>query len=108
MGHGWPKLAQFSVLRTQFPDPLGIGSTPTLIITLVIEVFCPILIILGLATRINSALVFLLLMTAASVVHATDPWNTKEFAIIYAIPFFVLIFTGGGNYSIDQKKNLIF
>ena len=88
IGHGWPKMMQFSVLQNQFPDPIGLGSTLSLVLTIIVEVFCPLLIILGLGTRINAVIVFLLLIIAGFVVHAHDPWNTKELALIFSIPFF--------------------
>lgn len=108
IGHGWPKMMQFSTLQSQFPNPVGLGPTLTLILTIIIEVFCPLFIILGFATRINAMIIFLLMITAAFLVHAQDPWATKEMAIVYAIPFLVLALTGSGSYSIDQKKALIF
>jgi putative oxidoreductase len=108
ISQGWPKMMQFSTLQNQFPNPIGLGSTISLVLTIIIEVFCPLLVILGFATRINSGLIFLLMTVAAFVVHANDPWSSKEMAIMYAIPYFVLTLTGSGNYSIDQKKSIIF
>jgi len=108
IGHGWPKMMQFSSLQGQFPNPIGLGSTITLVFTIMVEVFCPLLIILGLATRINAIMVFLLLITAAFIVHGQDSWNVKEIAIIYSVPFLVLGLTGAGSYSVDAKKGVIF
>lgn len=108
IGHGWPKMMQFSMLQSQFPNPIGLGSTVSLILTIIVEVFCPLMIILGLATRINSIIVFLLMIIAAFIVHGQDPWNVKEMAIMYSIPFLVLSLTGSGSYSVDEKKGIIF
>lgn len=108
IGHGWPKMMQFSSMQQQFPNPLGLGSTISLILTIVIEIFCPLLIILGFATRINSIIIFLLMIVAATIVHAQDPWSSKELAIMYALPYLILAFTGSGSYSIDQKKGILF
>jgi putative oxidoreductase len=108
IGHGWPKMMQFSQLQGQFPNPIGLGSTVSLILTIIVEVFCPLFIILGLATRINSILVFMLFVIAGFLVHGQDPWNAKELALMYSIPFLVLSLTGAGSYSIDEKKGIIF
>ena len=32
LAHGWPKLANFSTLAKVFPDPLGVGSTASLLL----------------------------------------------------------------------------
>ena len=32
LSHGWTKLATFSVLSATFPDPLGVGSTLSLLL----------------------------------------------------------------------------
>lgn len=108
IGHGWPKMVTFSSLQATFPNPIGLGSTISLIIAILIEVFCPFLIILGIATRINSVLIVLLMSVAAFIYHGQDPWNTKELAILYIVPYLTLTLTGSGNYSIDHKKGIIF
>ena len=108
IGHGWPKMMQFSTLQGQFPNPIGLGSTFSLILTITTEVLCPLLVILGLATRINAAMVCLVMLVAAFIVHANDPWNAKELAIMFALPYFVLTLTGAGAYSLDNKKGIIF
>lgn len=108
IGHGWPKMMAFSQLQDQFPNPIGLGQTISLILAIIVEVFCPLFVILGIATRINSILIVILMVVAAFIVHANDPWDTKELAIMYIIPFLALAFTGSGNYSIDHKKGIIF
>ena len=40
LSHGWTKLATFSVLSATFPDPLGVGSTLSLLLILFAEVGC--------------------------------------------------------------------
>jgi len=34
-------------------------------------------------------------------VHAGDPWQRQEFALLFLVPFLTLVFTGPGHYSID-------
>ena len=52
LSHGWTKLATFSVLSATFPDPLGVGSTLSLLLILFAEVGCSCLLIFGLMTRL--------------------------------------------------------
>ena len=48
LAHGWPKLAGFSTKAAKFPDPLGVGSEASLVLAIFAEVFCSILLALGL------------------------------------------------------------
>lgn len=52
LSHGWAKLASFSTLSATFPDPLGVGSTLSLLLILFAEVGCSCLLIFGLMTRL--------------------------------------------------------
>lgn len=100
-GHGWPKLASFSEKAARFGDPLGVGSELSLALAVFAEVFCALLVGLGVFTRLTSIPVVFLLAVAAFVVHADDPWPRKEFALIYLLPYLTLVFTGAGRYSVD-------
>jgi putative oxidoreductase len=102
VAHGWGKLAGFGDLAGKFPDPIGLGSTFSLVLAIFAEVLCALLVILGLGTRFAAVPLLTTMLVAAIVVHADDPWSKKEFALLYAIPFLTLIFTGGGRYALDS------
>jgi putative oxidoreductase len=102
LAHGWGKLAGFSELTTKFPDPLGLGPTVTLVLAIFAEVVCALLIIVGLGTRFAAVPLLITMLVAAFIVHADDPWARQEFALLYAIPFLTLIFTGGGRFALDR------
>ncbi len=101
MAHGWGKLVGFGDLASRFPDPLGVGSTTSLILAVFAEVICSLLLIVGLGTRFAAVPLLITMLVAAFVVHADDPWGKQEFALLYAIPFLTLIFTGGGRFALD-------
>lgn len=46
-GHGLGKLLSFSERAGDFADPLGVGSTTSLVLTILAEFFCSVLLILG-------------------------------------------------------------
>lgn len=100
-GHGWGKLAGFSDKAGVFPDPLGIGSAASLGLATFAEFFCAIGLIFGFATRLSALPLVINMLVAAIIVHSDDPWGKKEFALLYAVPFITLLFTGGGKYSLD-------
>jgi putative oxidoreductase len=85
-----------------FSDPLGVGPATSLALAVFAEVVCAGAVILGLMTRFAVVPIVILLLVAATIVHADDPWRNKEFALIFAIPFLALIFTGPGRYSLDH------
>lgn len=100
-GHGLSKLLTFSEKAATFSDPLHVGSTLSLTLAIVGELFCPLFVVLGLATRAMAFFPLFTMLVAAVVVHADDPWGRKEFALLYAVPFLVLMFTGPGAFSLD-------
>jgi putative oxidoreductase len=101
VGHGWGKLINFGEKASVFPDPLGVGSMTSLSLAVFAEVFCSIGIILGLATRFVAIPLTITMFVAAFIIHSDDPWQKKEFALLYLAPFLTLIFTGAGRFSLD-------
>lgn len=101
--HGWGKLTKFGELSGKFADPIGLGSAPSLALAVFAEVFCAIAIMLGLFTRAAAIPLLITMLVAAFVVHDSDPFQKKEFALLYAAPFLMLILTGAGSFSVDAK-----
>jgi putative oxidoreductase len=100
-GHGFGKVSDLFAGKTDFPDPLGIGSTPSLILAAFGEFLCALLVVVGLKTRFSAIPVAITMLVAAFVFHAADPFEKKELALIYAIPFLALTLTGGGRFALD-------
>ncbi len=102
MAHGWKKLANFSAMAEQFPDPIGVGSTVGLVLTIFAEVFCAFALLICVKTRWVSVPLLATMLVAGLIVHARDPWQKQEFALMYAAIYGVLILTGGGRFAVDQ------
>lgn len=100
--HGWPKIESFADRLDSFPDPLGVGTPLSLSLAIFAEVLCALLVMLGLATRLAAIPVVVNMSVAAFMVHMHDPWSKKEFALLYALPFLALVFTGAGRLSLDH------
>ncbi len=103
LSHGIPKFQKLISGDFGFPDPIGIGSTPSLFLTVIGEFICPILIIIGFKTRWAAIPSLITMLVAAVVVHGADPLAKKELALLYAVIFLVIILLGPGKYSIDRK-----
>ena len=101
--HGWGKLSSFGAKFDTFGDPLGIGSGLSLTLAVFAEFFCSIALILGVFTRAAAIPPLIAMLVAVLLVHTNDPWNKKEFALLYAIPYMTLLLTGAGKYSLDAK-----
>ena len=101
-GHGLGKVMDLFSGKTDFPDPLGIGSIPSLVLVAFAEFFCSLAVIAGFKTRYSAVPVAIAMLVAAFVYQADDPWGDKELALLYAVPFLTLIFTGGGRFTLDS------
>ncbi|MBT8257057.1 MAG: DoxX family protein [Bacteroidia bacterium] len=103
LGHGIPKINRLFESPIEFADPIGLGPTVSLILTLIGEVVAPVLIIVGWKTRLAAIPAFITMVVAAFVVHGADPFRKKEMAIIYALVFLVIMIGGPGKFSIDKN-----
>ena len=100
--HGYGKLQKL-INGESFADPFGIGATPSLFLAVIGEFICPILIIIGLKTRLASIPVAITMAVAAFMVHGSDPYQKKELALVYLLLFTVIALVGPGKFSIDKK-----
>ena len=73
------------------------------ILAVLCEVLFPILVIIGFKTRLSAIPVIITMAIAAFVVHAEDPFATKEKAILFLIGFIVIALLGAGKFSVDKK-----
>ncbi|HEX8916517.1 MAG TPA: DoxX family protein [Humisphaera sp.] len=111
MTHGWGKLVMAAEGKfAGFPDPLGIGSTASLISAAGAEFFCALLVALGLLTRLAAIPVAFTMGVAAFVIHQGAAWTmsgvapgvpSREPAMVFLACFVALIFTGPGWFSLD-------
>ena len=102
MTHGYGKFLKVIQGDFEFGDPIGIGPTLSLILTVIAEFIAPILIILGWKTRIASLFPTITMIVAFFIVHDGDPFSRKEKAFVYLIAFLTLYFTGPGKYSLEK------
>lgn len=108
MTHGLQKLTMLlDTAPVEFPDPIGIGSVPSLILAIFAEVVCSFLIIIGIATRFFCIPLIVTMLVAIFYVHATDPLEAKELPILYLLVFVLFFVTGAGKFSVDYliKRN---
>ena len=102
--HGIPKIDMLFESPIKFADPIGLGEPLSLVLTLIGEVVCPILIIIGYKTKLAAIPSVITMFVAAFVIHLNDDIGTKEKAILFLISFLVVFLAGAGKYSIDGMK----
>jgi len=107
MTHGWTKLQMVLAGEfDKFKDPLDLPANLGLFGAVGAEFVCALAVALGFLTRFTAIPVVFTMCVAAFVVHGEDPLlmgqgASKEPALLYAIPFLALVFTGGGRFSVD-------
>jgi putative oxidoreductase len=101
--HGMGKFSRlFGSEPIQFSDPIGLGATASLALAVFSEVFCSILLILGLGTRLAAVPLLVTFLVVAFIVHANDGFGKQELPLLYASIYFVLAKTGAGKISLDN------
>ncbi len=101
--HGLPKIARLtSGEEIKFADPFGLGPAFSLVLVVFAEVFCSLLIILGLGTRLASIPLIITMLVAAFHAHGDDPFGTKEKPLLFLLIFIVFLVFGSGKYSVDS------
>jgi len=108
INHGIPKWNKFfNGEPIKFADPIGVGVVPSLALTVFAELFCSLFLLMGLFTRLALIPLLITMIVAVFIIHAGDPFNKMEDAVLYLWMYFLMFFTGPGKYSIDyllQKR----
>lgn len=102
LSHGIPKLnTLLEGGEIQFPDPIGVGAVASLSLAVFAEVFCSVLVLIGLATRLAVIPLMTTMLIAVLVIHAGDGLEKMEMGIHYLLTYIVLLFAGSGRISFD-------
>ncbi len=101
--HGLPKLMDFEGTLQHIPDPFGMGSTFSAYYAVFANVFCAVLVALGLFTRVAALAILSITLSGLFIVHLADPAKVQDVPLIYSIVFGVIAYLGAGKYSLDHK-----
>ena len=103
--HGWSKFIGFAERSQRFADPFGLGSPTSLALVVFAEVFCSLLLVVGLCTRFAATVCGIAMATAFAYAHGmrfTGQGN-GELPFMFLGAFVALLLAGGGRYSIDAR-----
>lgn len=103
--HGLPKLSKLLAGgEIQFADPIGLGSTLSLVLVVFSEVLCSAFIAIGYKTKLATLPLIFTMLVAAFVIHINDGIYKQEKAILYILVYISLLALGSGRFSIDSLK----
>jgi putative oxidoreductase len=104
INHGWSKLMHFSAMAGKMPDPLHVGGTGNMVLIVLAEVLCPVLLVLGLASRLAALIIAIEMGVAFFLVHhaalAAGP-GSGELAFLYLAASLAIFFGGAGKFAVD-------
>jgi putative oxidoreductase len=101
IGHGLPKIQNFSELSVNFYDPFRISHRGSLILVILAELFCSMLLVLGLFTRIVAFIIVINLSVAVFIYHNGQPLKIVDLGAIYLTSVFTIMILGPGKVSVD-------
>ncbi|MDH2434075.1 DoxX family protein [Pokkaliibacter sp. MBI-7] len=101
--HGLPKLLHFQQQLALIEDPFGLGAHLTLSLAIAAEVLCPLLIMLGVFTRLACLPLLFLLLVALLLVHPQWSLAEGQFGWLLLILFGTLLMTGPGRLALGQR-----
>ena len=102
MPHGYQKLKNFATGTAGFSDPFHIGGTASLSLTIFAELFCALLVVLGLMTRVACIPLIIAMSVALIYSHQGQIFGDGEHAALYLSGYIALLFTGPGKISLDK------
>jgi putative oxidoreductase len=89
--------------RPMLSDPFGVGGEFFFSLTLFSEFVCTLLVMIGVFTRFTAVPPMVVMLVMAMALPAGTVWSVRETFLLHALPFFVLTFTGPGEYSVDGR-----
>jgi len=100
--HGLPKLMHYGHELTVIEDPFGLGPTVSLWSAILAEALCPVLIALGLFTRLACLPIIGVLLVAMLAVH--PGWSIAEgqFGWLLLVIFTAIALCGPGQWRLGQ------
>ena len=100
--HGIPKLLKIFKGDFAFANPIGVGPEVSLVLTVIAEFLCPVLIILGIRTRLAAIPPIIVMLVAIFLIHWNDPFGKIEFAGLYLLGFLAIAIMGPGKYTLRR------
>lgn len=102
IAHGLKKIGAGA---EQVPNPLYLPAAFNQLIAVSANLFFPVLIIMGLFTRLATLPILAVTLTGYFIVHWNDSPLGKDMPFMYSVSFLLLLVLGPGKYSADYLIN---
>ncbi len=102
--HGFPKFMHLiSGDEIKFVNPIGLGIVASFVLATFAEFVCAACIILGLQTRIASAILVINMVVIVFIQHGQMAFSesSKQMATLYLLGFVATALLGSGQFSLD-------
>src|ERR1700761_7635889 len=100
--HGIGKITHFSNMEYSFFDFFHIGHRWSLVLCIFAEVFCSVMLVLGLFTRFAALALIINFGVATFIALKGQPLAGHEAAATYLAAFFSILLIGPGRISVDS------
>ena len=103
LAHGVPKINKLMAGgEIQFPDPLGIGATASLVCTILTEFVAGLMVAAGFLTRAATLALVFTFVVVVFVIKFGDGFKAMELGATYLAMYLILLCTGPGRWSVDR------
>lgn len=103
--HGYAKFSTYAERKDQFLDFIGVGAPASLALAIFAELFCSILLVFGLFTRLATVPLIILSLVIIFVAHGADFFGEAESGVHYLVAYVAILLLGPGDYSLDRVLN---
>ena len=100
--HGYNLLIHFAEKQDSFTTFMGLSSSISLALTIAVELFCSIFLLIGLGTRLILIPLMITMLVAIIQAHHGDIFGDGQTAFLYLIGFLTVFIIGAGKYSVDN------
>lgn len=99
--HGYDKLVHFAQYKKDFMNFLGLGSTVSLALVVFSEFFCSVFLIMGLFTRLVTAILLIQMFVVVFKAHNADVFGDGEHGMLFLAGYLAILLVGPGKASLD-------
>ncbi len=98
--YGYGKWMNYNTRQSDFYDFMGLGGPISMGLAIFAELFCSVLLVLGLFTRLATIPLIITMLVVISV-HDWDLFNKHELAPAFLTGHLAILLLGPGRYSLD-------
>lgn len=92
----------FAEKQNHFSDPLHVGNTFSLVLTIFAEAFCSLLLVAGLLTRFAAFVLVILFLVIIFIIQKGGPVRDAELGALFLLAVLAILFCGPGKWSLDK------